>query len=193
MSDLAAGAMSVLAIISLVLLIGLISDYIRRKTVVIDIPLVFGEFIQWEIWWRACPIKVHVARFIHPVMLSMLRRFLGVDAEGRIIAEIMCSAPITRAMEIIVPGCIVVGMVATSTRLLVQTYRLISLGVDLNEHERRNLYLFGLWIASISQEHLTRFGVIIGLVVVSNMIYLRSLEYSRRLGQFMGETILEPN
>lgn len=53
--------------------------------------------------------------------------------------------------------------------------------------------VFLVWLASVNNVTLSKFGVLYGVVIVGREVYKIVQVYGRKIAQNIGETILEPN
>mmetsp|Transcript_9923 Transcript_9923/g.14944 ORF Transcript_9923/g.14944 Transcript_9923/m.14944 type:complete len:498 (+) Transcript_9923:32-1525(+) len=186
MSETAARAISVIIVLAMLCLAGSACLFIAVPVWGLDICREFCTLVHWRLWWRSCTFQRLPYNYT-PVRL--LRDYMYVDIE-QIRERLLCNYGTFLVIEISMSGCIVIGTVSI---ILYMINAMIKFVRSNEARDARELALLTAWAASLTQTHIGRLGIWVGMAVASREVYSNVIVYGRKIAQAIGENILEPN
>jgi hypothetical protein len=186
MSENGSKTIAVSLIVMLLLLTGILSMYVVKPIFGFDVCEAVCGAVQWPMWWRTCSYR----RVHHNQNgVRLLRDFFGIEFE-QVRELILCGTLTVEAIELTLGGCIVVGVFGGMQYLYSEISRFLRAP---GRHEMQHMAIFGMWLLSMSSTNLARLGIWIGVAFVARELYTVAMVYSVKIGQLIGETILEPH
>lgn len=186
MSENGSRAIAVSIIVSLLLSTGLFSAYCVKPVFGFDLCEKVCEAVEWKMWWRNCS---YYRLSPNHNGVRLLKDLFGVDFE-HVREFILCGALTVEFIEVVLSGCIVMGVFGGIQYLYSEISKFL---LTPGNHDMQHMAVLGVWILTMTSTNLARLGIWIGVAFVARELYYAVMVYSIKLGQMVGETILEPH
>ena len=182
--DEGSSAMGLGVLLMLVTLAGLLNHYVLVKVMNHDISGSLSGLVNVDIWWRKCLPQQSSGGFSLGSLLRVLLQHDFYTLKG----YALCSPLAVTIYEVLLGGCILLGLIGCGVYSYHDVAHLLRFPryVDLVY-----MVVTVLWVKSMSITTLSRLGIWIGVAYACKEIYMRVSRYGRKIGQMVGETVLE--
>ena len=182
---------SILMITLGTVLAGIAGITVTRSYFSFDVCWRICQLAHWRMWWRHCsfyrlPIKVET-------LLNFITSFLFKCQFIDMQTLLLCRPGTVVMIEVLLVGCVILGLLGFVIFIInesYQVYQSMRRGENINTQYIATVVC---WVASLSSTDIGRLSVWLGFAVSCRASYYQIRKVGKKVGQTIGERILEPN